>query len=151
MILLMVMLANGCEQKLESPVVKPQTDEEIAAKIIAIETAALDRWGKGDPSGFLEITAPDVAYFDPSLAKRLDGLGELTKLHEGIRGKILVDRYEMVNPKVQVCGDCAVLTFNYVGQSGKNTYRWNCTEVYRHQNNKWEIIQTHWSLTESVK
>jgi len=32
--------------------------------IIATERAALDRWGKGDPSCFLEICAPDVVYFD---------------------------------------------------------------------------------------
>ena len=42
--------------------------------IIAMEEAALDRWGKGDPSGFLEISAPDVVYFDPFIEHRLDGL-----------------------------------------------------------------------------
>ena len=47
--------------------------EQITAEIIALERAALDRWGAGDPSGYLEISAPDVTYFDPFLERRLDG------------------------------------------------------------------------------
>lgn len=41
-----------------------------ADEVIALERAALDRWGKGDPKGFLEIYAPEVTYFDraPSIA-----------------------------------------------------------------------------------
>jgi ketosteroid isomerase-like protein len=39
--------------------------DSIEKEIIEMEKAALDRWGKGDPSGFLEICSPDVVYFDP--------------------------------------------------------------------------------------
>ena len=42
-----------------------ETDTEVARTIIELERAALDRWGRGDPSGFLEISAPEVVYFDP--------------------------------------------------------------------------------------
>jgi hypothetical protein len=47
--------------------------------IIALERAALERWGQGDPSGFLEICAPDVVYFDPHLEMRLDGREALSE------------------------------------------------------------------------
>ena len=124
---------------------------DIAATILAMERAALDRWGKGDPSGYLEISAPDVVYFDPFLERRLDGLENLTKYYETIRGKIRIDRDEIIDPKVQVCGDMAVLTFNYVSFSGIIQMRWNCTEVYRHQNGQWRIIQSHWSITQHLK
>lgn len=33
-------------------------ERDTAVTIIALERAALDRWGKGDPSGYLEISAP---------------------------------------------------------------------------------------------
>lgn len=46
---------------------------DIASEIIALERGALERWCQGDPDGFLEISAPDVVYFDPFLDKRLDG------------------------------------------------------------------------------
>src|SRR5262249_45773212 len=48
--------------------------------IIALERAALDRWGNGDPHGYLEAYSPDVTYFDPSREKRVDGLGAMKEL-----------------------------------------------------------------------
>ncbi|MDD5327970.1 MAG: nuclear transport factor 2 family protein [Phycisphaerae bacterium] len=131
---------------------KTENEKQIAATIIAMEKAALERWGKGDPSGFLEISASDVVYFDPFLDKRLNGIDELKSLYEGIRGEVNVERYELIDPKVQLCGDVAVLTFNYTGYTNGEASRWNCTEVYRKQNDCWKIIQTHWSFTKpSIK
>ena len=122
--------------------------DDLAAALITLERAALDRWGEGDPSGYLEISAPDVVYFDPFVEKRLDGLEALTRWYESLRGKIHVDRYELFNPEVQVCGEAAVLTFNLVSHMGAESMRWNCTEVYRHDAAGWRIIQTHWSFTQ---
>ena len=124
---------------------------DVAAEIIAMERAALDRWGNGDPSGFLEICADDVVYFDPFVERRIDGLQQLTKYYEPARGKIRTDRYELLNPHVQQSGDVAVLTFNYISWTDDKTSRWNCTEVYRRDDEGWRIIQTHWSQTQAIK
>jgi ketosteroid isomerase-like protein len=122
---------------------------QVADTIIAMERSALDRWGNGDPSGFLEISDKDVVYFDPLQPKRINGIGELRALYESIRGKVRVARYELLEPRVQVVGDAAVLTFNYTSEGfDGSTSRWNCTEVYQRRNNEWRIIQTHWSLTQ---
>ena len=121
-----------------------------AKDILALERAALDRWGKGDPGGYLEINAPDVSYFDPFLDHRLDGLADLTSLYESIRGKIQIDRDEIVNPRVQVIGDAAVLTIQYVSHGSEGTMRWNCTEVYQRFGNNWKIVHSHWSFTKSA-
>jgi hypothetical protein len=124
------------------------TEEDIAGKIIAMECSALDRWGKGDPSGFLEICAPTIVYFDPHLEMRIDGREALSAYYEGIRGKVSIERYELLNPLVQYIGNAAILTFNYVSYGGaEDEYRWNCTEVYEHLADGWKIIQTHWSYT----
>jgi len=125
--------------------------EDVSKTIIAMERKALDRWGKGDPSGFLEISAPDVVYFDPFLGRRLDGAESLAGYYESLRGKVYIDRYELVNPKVQLAGDIAVMTFNYVSYVGETESRWNCTEVYRRMADGWRIIQTHWSLRPLVR
>lgn len=126
--------------------------EDPTETIIAMERAALDRWGRGDPGGFLEISAPDVVYFDPSLDRRIDGREALSRYYAGIRGKVAIRRYELINPLVQVVGDAAVLTFNYVSYGGtEDAHRWNCTEVYRRSGERWEIIQTHWSYTQAVR
>ena len=123
-----------------------QTD--AAAALMALERAALDRWGRGDPSGFLEISAPDVTYFDPTLERRLDGHAALSAHYEKVRGKIHLDRYELLNPQVQLCGDTAVLTYNFIGHVQTLARRWNCTEVFRRTAQGWRIIQTHWSVTQ---
>lgn len=116
--------------------------------IIAMEEAALKRWTNGDPSGFLEISAPDVVYFEPFLDKRLDGLKALTAHYEALRGKIFAAYYEIIDPLVQYAGDAAVLTFNFNSGDGDGgrLMRWNCTEVYRRDESGWKIIQTHWSI-----
>ncbi len=124
-------------------------EQAVAATILQMERAALDRWGKGDPSGFLEISAPDVVYMDPFQPCRMDGRAALAKYYEGIRGQVHIDRDEIINPKIQVIGDAAVLTFNFVSWSGAEQQRWNCTEVYARQDNQWRIIQTHWSFTKA--
>jgi ketosteroid isomerase-like protein len=127
-------------------------EKDIAESIIALECAALERWGNGDPSGFLEISAPDVVYFDPGRKVRIDGIQALTEYYESIRGLVSFKRFELLNPLVQLVGDAAVLTFNYVsyGENGK-TSPWNCTEVFRRLGQSWEIIQTHWSYTLSMR
>ena len=131
---------------------KNSTDEDVTSTIITLECAALDRWGKGDPAGFLEICAPEIVYFDPSLERRIDGREALARYYEPIWGKIFFERFELLNPKVQVIGDAAVLTFNYIsyGPDGQQS-PWNCTEVYCRIDAKWLIIQTHWSYTKSVR
>lgn len=120
----------------------------IAEKIISIEKDALDRWNNGDPSGYLEICAEDVCYFDSATEARIDGLDNLTKYYEALRGKVIVDKDEILNPKVQAVENMAVLTFNLISHLGEVKRKWNCTEVYRkEENGDWKIIQSHWSLT----
>lgn len=126
-------------------------DDYSPEKIIAMEHAALDRWGKGDPQGYLEITDADVTYFDPFQESRLDGLPAMKQLLEPLTGKIKVDRFEMINPKVQRDGNMALLTFNLLSYDtlpdGKETVvRWNSTETYRRIDGAWKIIHSHWSF-----
>ena len=123
-----------------------------AHDIIALERAALDRWGNGDPHGYLEIMAPEVTYFDPTLDARIDGFERMHDLLVPWTGKIKIDRYEMVNPKVQLHGDAALLTFNLVNYrkqpdgSEQPVIRWNSTEVYARIDGQWRIVHSHWSF-----
>jgi len=121
--------------------------------VIDMEKAALARWCNGDPSGFLEISAPDVVYFDPFKPTRLDGIASLTEYYESIRGQIFAPRHEMLTPAVIETQDAAVLTFQFVSYGGSegSEMRWNCTEVYRRGGEEWRIIQTHWSYTNGLQ
>ena len=123
-------------------------DCQAADEVLARERAGLDQWAAGDPSGFLEMCAEEVTYFDPFLPKRLDGLAALSTYYQSLRGKVHVDRYELLDPRVDVHGDIAILTFNYVSWTGPGTSRWNATEVYHRTDRGWRIVQTHWSRTQ---
>ncbi len=122
-----------------------------AETIIGIERSAIERWGKGDPQGFLEAYAPDVTYFAPSEERRVDGLGAMRALLEPVTGKIKIDRFEMVNPKVQRRGDVAVLSYqvvNHVTREGRPVVvRWNSTAVYERVGGSWKIMHSHFSYT----
>ncbi|HTA44158.1 MAG TPA: nuclear transport factor 2 family protein [Bryobacteraceae bacterium] len=122
----------------------------IAEEIIAMERAALDRWGRGDPQGYLEIDAPDITYFDPAVEKRIDGLPAMRHYLAPFAGRIQIDHYDMIDPRVQHHGEVAVLTFNLITYSNPETgnsllARWNATEVYARLDGKWRIVHNHWS------
>lgn len=125
--------------------------DDVAAEILALERGALDRWGAGDPLGYLEISAPDVTYFDPFVEHRLDGRDALSAWYAPLRGSIRIEHYDMIDPKVVAWGDAAVLTFNLVSHGGGGTQRWNCSEVYRADQAGWRLIQTHWSITQHLR
>lgn len=120
----------------------------ITETIIAMETEALEAWYNGNPSPYLELYSKDFTYFDPAHEKRLDGWDKIKELYENMRGKIKMDKFEMINPVVQQTDKMAVLTYNLHSYSKETVWKENCTEVYRlEDNNEWKIIHSHWSLT----
>ncbi len=120
-------------------------------QLLTMERTALGSWCRGDPSGFLAISAPDVVYFDPFLDQRLDGLPALATYYESLRGQISAESFDLLNPVVQVSDSMAVMTFHFVSTTSDGAkQRWNCTEVYRRDAAGWRIIQTHWSLTKPL-
>jgi ketosteroid isomerase-like protein len=130
------------------------TTDTIADVILALERRALDRWGKGEVAGYLDIYAEDVTYFDPLVGARIDGLEAMRAYYEPWAGRISVPRYEILNPQVVSSGDLAVLTFNLVNYqrapdgTESTGSCWNCTEAYRHTQSQWKIVHSHWSYTQ---
>ena len=134
-----------------------------AAEIMALERGAMERWGAGDPDGFLEISDPDVVYFDPFLDQRLIGLAPLKALYDSLRGTVHIDHFEFIDPKITISGEMALLTYNFVSYDAQGTpMRWNTTEVYRRaapaqgaaadaagapERTDWKIIHSHWAFT----
>jgi ketosteroid isomerase-like protein len=120
--------------------------------IIALECAALDRWGNGDPQGFLDNYAPEITYFDLATERRIDGHDAMVAYYRPIIGKIKVVEYEMLGARVQLHGDFAVLTYNLRSEAiqldgRQSTVRWNSTSVYVRLEKQWKTIHSHWSLT----
>lgn len=122
--------------------------ESVANKILALERAALDRWGNGDPDGALELAAPDVSYIDPMQERPLQNRAELKALYDQLRGKIKIDWSEIVNARVQQANDVAVLSFQFFSRGTEGSAKWNVTEVYRNSPEGWRIIHSHFSYVQ---
>lgn len=122
------------------------TETDVANSIIEMEREALNRWGHGDPDGFLGISLPEVTYFDPFVEKRLDGLDALRTLYEQLRGQVEIADFELIAPRVQVAGDGAVLSFQFRSSGSEGKMLWNTTEVYRRTSDGWRIVHTHWAI-----
>jgi ketosteroid isomerase-like protein len=128
-------------------------EQQADADVIATERAALERWGNGDPGGFLSTYAPEIAYIDPTTERRIDGIQAMTAYLTPLKGKIHIDRFEILNPKVQRSGDVAVLSYNIINYqkqpdgTERQAARWNSTAVFRRIDGKWKTIHSHFSYT----
>jgi ketosteroid isomerase-like protein len=140
-----------------APAQETASADDVAEEIISLERAALDRYISADPQGYVDLYAEDIAYFDPTTERRVDGLAAMKERIAPMKGLKLPftdPRYEMNNAKVVQQGDIAVLTFNLVNYGKPLNQateavlsRWNSNEVYRRIAGKWRIIHSHWSYT----
>ncbi len=121
-------------------------DKELANHIIDLETKALHRWGNGDPSGFLDLSAEDISYFDPFINARIDSKQALLELYKPIAGQVSIAESRIIDPRVQVYGEVAILTFRFESKGSEGSMLWNTTEVYRKMNDTWKIVHTHWAM-----
>jgi uncharacterized protein len=138
-------LLFGVVQVHDAATLQPSaTSDDTAAHLIALEEAALRRWYGGDPSGYLELCADDVVYVDPSRSQPIVGLPALATTCDSLRGTAGAVRIELLDPRVQVAGEAAVLGFHLVTWGADEAaVRWHCTEVFRRTRGAWKLIHSH--------
>lgn len=127
--------------------------DDVSETLIAMEKNALTRWGSGDVNGYLDIYAEEITYFDTATEQRIDGLQAMQQRLLPLQGEINIDHFEMINPRVQVHGNAAVLTYNltdFVPQDDGSLkeLRWNSTAVYARIGGNWKIVHSHWAHTQ---
>ena len=134
----------------DSGTIHTNADEEI----IALERSALDRWAQSDPMGYVDIGTDDVTWFDFEEGEqlRVEGLEALRKYMTPLAEQIPPHTYEIVNPRVQVYGNSAILTFHWKGTlpDGTPLPKWKTTSVYHWKDGKWRQVHAHWSLVQGA-
>lgn len=135
----------------ELPVYKQQyTPEEraLAQHIICLEKAALDKWFKGDTSGYEELWSKrSFTYFDGVVTERVDDHAIIAAFLRTIDGKLFADNYDFRSPRVQFGTDMAVLTYQLFANTTLIDMAYNCIEVYQKEaDGEWHVIHSTWSF-----
>jgi hypothetical protein len=143
-ILLFLLIIISCQEK-ENIQIQTEVEQTILDKV----HQSLNHWAKGDPVGYSTNFANDATYIDDIGASiRLDSLKEIRNYLTSLEGKIPPHNYELVDPKVQVYDDIAILTFHYHGTTmeGEPVPSWKATSVYRLSDGEWHVVHANWSL-----
>ena len=127
-------------------------DPKVAAEIMALARAqwAAEKDGKSVAEQSA-TTADDYTEFNPDYPVRIEGKDLSNRMLEASTSdgsKTLLG--EMVNPKVQVYGDTAILSYNFVGVSrdkdGKTQQNSaKSTRVYSKVGGKWMLVHANFA------
>jgi ketosteroid isomerase-like protein len=133
-------------------------DPKIAAEVMAAARAQWAVEAAGGPiAEEMATVADDYTEFNPDYPVRLDGKTANAKLYEASeRDGTKPIAADMMNPKVQVYGDVAILTYSYTGvtqaKDGKTKAgTGKSTRVYARQNGQWKLVHAHFSSVEIPK
>lgn len=128
----------------------------VAAQVIAREKASAEAWQRKDKSFFTDFFLEDATYFGPmspylEINPKENFLPKLDKMFEIFK----MEEFQMYNPRVQVYGDTAILTYNssvmanFGGQP--MNYTGKMTAVYVRQNGVWKVAHGHESMNPQGK
>ena len=127
-------------------------DPKVAAEVIAVTRAAWAAEAQGKSVAEQNaVLADDYTEFNSDYPVRIDGKATNTALYEAQArsgGKSIVG--DMMNAKVQVYGDVAILTYNYVGvvqeKDGKtDNNAAKSTRVYAKIGGQWKLVHANFA------
>lgn len=123
-------------------------ERQLAEHIIGLEKAALDKWFKGDTSGYEQLWSKrSFTYFDAVVEKRVDDHATISGFLKTIEGKLFADSYDFRSPRVQIGQNMAVLTYQLFAKTTLIDMEYNCIEVYqKEEDGQWRVIHSTWSF-----
>lgn len=125
-------------------------DHEEAAK--QVMARAYEQWAAfdgRDVAKAMSQVADDYTEFNRSLATRVEGKAMATRMAEATNQDTTETVLsEMLNPKVQVYGDVAILSYNYHGMTKNGDgvvepFRAKSTRVYVKQGGQWMLVHSN--------
>jgi ketosteroid isomerase-like protein len=127
-------------------------DPKVAAEVIAVTRAAWAAEAQGKSIAEQNaVLADDYTEFNSDYPVRIDGKATNTALYEAQArsgGKSIVG--DMMNTKVQVYGDVAILTYNFVGVSQEKDGKTSnnaakSTRVYAKIDGQWKLVHANFA------
>ena len=130
-----------------------EEEKKLAEHIISLEKAALVKWFKGDTSGYAELwSQKSFTYFDAVVSKRVEDYATIKEFLKTIEGKLHADKYDFVDPRVQIGKDMAVLTYQLFFSVPTGDVEYNCIEVFQKEDDGvWRVIHSTWSFIKPME
>ncbi len=129
-----------------------QTNSQVAEEVIAITKAQWAAIMKKQPvATIMQNVADEYTEFNPNAPTRLDGKDLVSRLLEAsVSGSSESVAEEMANPKVQVYGDVAILSYNFIGltkdKDGEvEPVLSKSTRVYVKKDGRWMLVHANFA------
>jgi len=126
-----------------------RTSSAVADEIVGLVKAQWAAEMQKNTAEALKTLADDYTEFNGDYSTRIEGKAVATRLAEGnAGGSGSLIAAEMANPKVQVYGDIAILSYNFMGivkdKDGKLEHtRAKSTRVYVKQGGQWRLVHAN--------
>ena len=128
-----------------------------AEEVIAITKAQWAAEMKKDVAAAMKNVADDYTEFNPDYPTRLDGKALSVALAEALSsGSDNLVAAEMANEKVQVYGNVAILTYNFIGATKSKDgeiepVKAKSTRVYVKTDGKWKMVHANFAPVEAAE
>lgn len=146
-VIVFLFLALGFTSSLIAQTPVPSTEDEVIALTYKIWKAENEK----DMTVRNKYISDDFTEFNPTYSTRIDGKTKNFNLNDAntMGGTSLAD--EMLNPKVQVYGNVAILTYNFAGvikdNDGKvRSNKAKSTRVYVKMNGEWKLVHANFGM-----
>jgi len=143
----LVFLALGLSSALFAQTPVPSAEDEVIALTYKLWNAE----NQTDMAFINKHISDDYTEFSPGYSTRVDGKTKNLNLFEAnfVPGSSLAA--EMLNPKVQVFGDVAILSYNYTGAIKNSdgtvtTSKAKSTRVYAKINGTWKLVHANFGM-----
>lgn len=155
-VVLSILLIGGLGRLATEGQAADASEQAIANQIIAREKASTEAWQRKDKAFWSDYMSDDATYFgaqspyletDPkaNFITKFDQYVEIFKIND----------FQMYNPRVQVYGDVAILTYNssvMASMAGQPmSYTGKVTSIYVKQGNAWRVVHGHESMNPGQK
>ncbi|MGB5666385.1 MAG: hypothetical protein WBM53_06040 [Maribacter sp.] len=124
---------------------------EIEQLVMEKEKDALNSWAEGSVTGYTKHFDNEATYVDDIGAHDLiEGLPAIRAYAAKLdsMGMIHKHTYKIINPKVQLFQDIAIISLQYhpYKPDGTPGTKWKATSVYALSDNDWKVVHANWSM-----
>lgn len=155
-VILVLAFASGLGLSAASGPAAEPPQPAIASQVIAREKDSVKAWQNKDKAFWSDFLTDDATYFGPmNPYLETDPKTNFLPKFEQYMEQFQILDWQMYNPRVQVYGDVAILTYNSavtanIGGQAVN-YTGKVTSVYVKQGGTWRVAHGHESMNPGPK